>query len=190
MRFQGVSNVLDQPLYDTIQLAASANQVASFFSIPFGGALTGAINKSYLHTNLIQAAQLEKAVSFEIKALSFIIKNEIAAGTAVEWADYTMIYNTSWLEVLIGQQWFLKLPLTQLPPGPGETQYRSNITAASTEFKAFKGDGSFFNRFVLNNPLVLEDQESFQVDLHVEGTPSAVTDCMMVLWGNYSRPTR
>lgn len=190
MRYLGVKNVLDQPLYDTVQLAAAAAQVVSFFTVPYGNALTAAINKDYRHTNLIQSGQLEKGVGFTIRAMSFLVKNEVAAATAVAWADYTLIYNSSWLELIIGQQWFLRLPLTQMPPGPGETQYRSNITPAVTEFKAFKGDGSFYNRFVFNNPLILEGQESFQVDLHVGGTPSAVTDVQCVLWGDYQRPIR
>ena len=190
MRYLGVDNQIDQPLYDTIQLAAAANQVVSFFVTPLGGALTAAIDKTKLHTNLNQASQLEKGVSFTIRALSFIIKNEVAAGTGVSWADYTMIYNMSWIELSIGQQWVLRMPLTQIPPAAGETQYRSNITPAVTEFKAFKGDGNIGNRFVLNNPLQLEDQESFQLDIHCTGTPGAVTDCQMVLWGDYQRPVR
>jgi hypothetical protein len=190
MRFKGVKNSLTQPIYDTMQLAVAAGQTVSFFSVPFGGAFTAAIVKDYRHTNLVQAGRLEKGLEIEIEALSFIVKNEVDAATAVAWADYTMIYNSSHLNLQIGQVSFLRLPLTQLPPGPGETDYYSNIAAAVTEFKAGKGIGSINNVFKLPNVLILEDQESIQVDLFVGGTPSAVTDVQLVLWGTQTRPVR
>lgn len=190
MRYKGVSNNITQPIYDTVQLAAAANQTVSFFAVPFGGLLAAGIIKDYRHTNLVQAGRLEKGLEIEIEAMSLIVKQKIDAGTIVTWADYQMIYNESHLNLQIGQVSFLRLPLTQVPPAAGETNYFSNITPAATEFKASKGLGSINNVFKFTNVLILEDQESIQVDLFVGGTPGAICDVQLVLWGTQTRPVR
>ena len=190
MRFKGAVNQLTQPIYDTVQLAAAAGQTVHFFLVPFGGALTAALNKGYEHTNLVQAGRLEEGLSLEIEAVSFSIRNEVKAATKVLWADYTLIYNTGHINLMIGQVSFLRLPLTLVPAGPQETNYFSNITPAASEFKANKGLGSINNVFHMPNILVLEPNESIQVDLYVDGTVSAVTDVQFTLWGTQTRPTR
>jgi hypothetical protein len=190
MRYKGVVNQLTQPIYDTVQLAAAAAQTVTFFNVPRGGALTAVLNKGYEHTNLIQSGRLEEGLSLEIEAISFSIRNEVKAATAAAWADYTMIYNTGHINLLIGQVSFLRLALTLLPPGPQETNYFSNIAAAVTEFKANKGIGSINNVFHMPNVLILEPNESVQVDLYVDGTVSAVTDVQFTLWGTQTRPAR
>jgi hypothetical protein len=190
MRFKEGVFRLNQPVYDTVQLAAAAAQTVTFFAVPRGGALTAALNKGYEHTNLIQAGRLEEGLSLEIEAVSFSIRNEVKAATAAVWADYTLIYNTGHINLLMGQVTFLRLPLTLIPPGPQETNYFSNITPAATEFKANKGLGSINNVFHMPNTLILEPNESIQVDLYVDGTVSAVTDVQFTLWGVQTRPVR
>ena len=59
-RFPGEKYQLDQPLYDTVQLAVAAGgQTVSFFLVPLGGLLVAGAPKSYTHTNLVLAGTLE-----------------------------------------------------------------------------------------------------------------------------------
>jgi hypothetical protein len=189
MRVLGVQNLLTQPLYDTMQAAAVAGQTLSFYSIPLNGPLTAAINKTYAHTNVIQAGRLEKGVELTIKGISFAIRPTIAAGTAVTLVDYKAIYEASHINMQIGQVSVLRLPLNEIPAGCSENQYFSNIAAAATEFQSNHGLGAISNVLPIN-PLVLEENETIQVDLFIGGTVAAVTNLRMVLWGDMTRPVR
>lgn len=189
MKLQGVANQLTQPIYDTLQLAAVAGQTVSFFAVPLNGPLTGAINKTYAHTNLTQAGRLEKGVELEIQGISFSIRPTIAAGTAVTLVDYRAIYEASHINLLIGQVSVLRLPLHAIPPANSENQYFSNIAAAATEFASNHGVGSIGNILRID-PITLEAQESIQCDLVVGGTVAAVTNISMFLWGRMTRPVR
>jgi len=181
--------VYTQPLYDTMQLPiAAAAQMVSFFTIPFGGPLTAAINKGFQHTNLVQAGRLEKDIKLTIKGLSFALKGEVFAGVHPTWADYTAITENSSIELLIGQRSYLHLPTTLTPPGPGETTYMSNIAAAATEYRPGHGLGSVNNVFKFEEPLLLDDQESIRVDLNVHVAVVAAVDVQLVLWGTMVRP--
>lgn len=186
----GVDNQLTQPIYDTVQLPIVAGpQLVSFFAVPLNGALTAAINKTYAHTNLVQAGRLEKGLNHTIRAISFAIKPTVAAGVAVTLVDYRSIYQASHLNFLIGQVSYLRMPLHLLPAANAENQYFSNIAAAATEFASNHGLGSIHNVFSIL-PIVLEENESIQVDLQVGGAVAAVTDVMLVLWGDQTRPVR
>jgi hypothetical protein len=190
MRYLGVENQLTQPVYDTMQLAAAAGQTVSFFSVPLNGVLAGAALKTYAHTNLVQAGRLEKGLELTIRGITLFVRDTASGGARVTLADYLAIYDTGHINLLMGQVSFLRIPAYLLPPGGAEVNYFSNIAAAATEYKATHGLGSFMNRFVLDSPLVLEEQESIQVDLFVGGTPAAVTDVSIVLWGDMLRPVR
>lgn len=189
MRLAGVENLLTQPIYDTVQLAAGAGQTVSFFSVPLNGVLAGAVLKTYAHTNLVQAGRLEKGVELTIEAVSFSIRESIAAGTRVTKADYVGIMQASHLNFTIGDTTFLRLPLHSLPPGNSENQYFSNIAAAATEFQNNHGVGSIHNRMPIS-PVVLEEMETIRVDLFVGYTVVAVTDVSLILWGKMTRPVR
>lgn len=189
MRFFGAENQLTQPIYDTMQLAVGVG-VYPFFSVPLNGALTAAANKTYAHTNLVQAGRLEKGIELTITGVAMHIRDTASGGARVTLADYLSVYNESWIDLLIGQVSFLRVPAYQIPPGPAEINYFSDIAAAATEYKATKGIGSHMNVFRLENPLVLEDQESLQVDLHVEDALVAVTDVSLILYGSQTRPVR
>jgi len=190
MRYIGVENQLTQPIYDTIQGAVAAAQILNFFSIGLNGALTAAANKTYAHTNLVQAGRLEKGLELTITGMAAHIRDTASGGARVTLADYLAVYNETWVDLLIGTVSFLKLPLYQIAPGPAEINYSSNIAAAATEYKATKGLGSAMNVFRFENPLVLEDQETIQVDMHIEDAVAAVTDVSVILYGNLTRPIR
>ena len=190
MRYLGVQNQLTQPIYDTIQLAAVAGQMANFFSIPLNGALTAAANKTYAHTNLIQAGRLEKDIEMVIRGMSLVVRDTAKGGARVTLADYLILFDTTHLNLLIGGVSFLHLPCIACPAGVGETQYFSNIAAAVTEYKVNHGLSSVVNVYRFENPLVLEDQESIQVEMRVDGTIAAVTDVTLFLYGDQVRPVR
>lgn len=189
MRFFGAENQLTQPIYDTMQLAAGVG-VYPFFTVPLNGVLTAAANKTYAHTNLVQAGRLEKGIELTITGVAMHIRDIASGGAQVSFADYINVYAQTWIDLLIGQVSFLRIDAYQCPPGPAEINYYSNIAAAVTEFKSTKGLGSAMNLFRLENPLILEDQESIAVDLHIETAIVAVTDVSMVLYGTQTRPVR
>lgn len=188
MRFLGVQNALDQPFYDTVQLPAAAG-LTSLFLVPLGGALTAAAVKTYAHTNMTQAGRLEKGVNLTIKALSMSIRDTASGGGTPTLADYRVFYNSGHVNLLIGQVSVFHLPCIAIPAGPCENQYFSNIAAAATEFKNNHGLGAFGNKFVLDNPIVLEENEAIQVDIVVAAL-AAVTDVTFFLWGESTRPVR
>ena len=189
MRVLGVENLLTQPVYDTVQCAAVAGQTVSFFSTPLNGVLAGAVLKTYAHTNIIQAGRLEVGIELQIESISLSIKPTIAAGTAVTLVDYRALYQATHLNFQIGQVSFLRIPAFFLPAANSENQYQSNIAAAATEFSSNHGLGSINNRFAIQ-PVVLEPQETIQVDMFVGGTLAAVMDVCLVLWGRITRPVR
>jgi len=190
MRYAKVENQLTQPIYDTVQLAAAVGQTANFFSVPLNGVLAGAVNKTYAHTNLIQAGRLEKGINMIIEGFTLAVRDTATGGARVTLADYLVIYDTGHLNFLIGNVSFNHLPCILVPAGAGETQYFSNIAAAATEYKINHGLSSVANMYRLNSPIILEDQESIQFDLFIGGTIAAVTDVTITLWGEQTRPVR
>jgi len=191
MRYKGVVNQLSQPIYDTVQAAAAAGQVLSFFTNPLNGVMAGAVLKTYADTNMIQAGRLEKGLQLEITHISVSLRDTATGGARVTLADYLVFYNSAHVNLLIGQTSFLHLPVKHIGSAGEETQYFSNIAAAATEYKVNHGLGSVMNRFPLApNELILEDQESIEVQITIGGTLAAVTDVTCTLWGNLIRPVR
>lgn len=190
MRSATSIKTIEQPIYDTVQLTASAAQLATFFSVAQGGVMAGAVTKTYEHTNMIQTGRLEKGVEMLITGISLNVKEAATGGAVVTWADYLNVYE-SYLRLKIGDTYFLSIPTILVPPASAETNYFSNIAAAATEFKATKGIGSINNKFSLEKqPLLLEEQETLQVELKLSSTIVAVTDVMIVLWGVTTTPVR
>ena len=191
MKFLGVENVLTQPMYDTIQLTASANQTINFFSSPRGQILAGTVPKSNSHTNMIEAGRLPSGWSMKIEAFSFYVRQQAEGGAAVTKVDYDTIYSDGFIDVQIGQVSFLKCPVAAMPSAGCESQYFSNITPAATEFSNGHGVGSHLNKFYLGDQMLqLDAQESIEVLLNVPGTIIAVTDVTFMLWGAVTRPVR
>lgn len=191
MRYQGVENQLDQPIYDTIRLAVAAGgQAVSFFLVPFGGLLAAGIVKNYQHTNMIQGGRLEKGLQLTVKALAFNILDVAAGAAAVTLVDYLNIMNSGHFNFLVGQMSVLRCPAILMPPGSASVNYFSNIAPAATEFKVTHGAIAISNKFWLDNPFVLEENESLQVDFVVPGAVAAVTDVQFSIWGDLVRPVR
>ena len=189
MRYLGANNVITQPIYDTMRLAiAAGGQTVSFFNVPQGGLLAAGVPKTFAHTNLVQSGRLEKGLELTIRAISFFVRDN--AGAMVSLADYLSIFNNSNINMMFAGVSFLRLPACALPPANGETAYFSNIAPGVTEFKMSKGVSTFSNRLVLDNPMVLEDMETIQVDFQVNGAIAALTDITFTLWGDLTKPVR
>ena len=191
MKFLGVENELTQPMYDTVQLEAVANQTVVFYANPRGQALTGAINKTNSHTNMVEAGRLPSGWSMRLEAISFYVRSAADGGIATSKVDYDTIYQNGFIDFQIGQVSFLKTPITAIPPAGCESTYRSNITPAATEYSLNHGVGSQMNKFYMgDNPLLLEPQETLEIFLTIPGTIVAVTDVTFMLWGTINRPVR
>jgi hypothetical protein len=190
MRYLGVENVIDQPVYDTVRLAAVAAQTVGFFTVPLGGLLAAGIPKGYDHTNLLQQGRIEKGFKLTIKAISLCV-NTMAFGAArVTWADYITCFNNGHFNFLFGDVSFLRLPSALIPPANAEIQYFSNIAPAATEYMPNHGIGSFTNKFELVTPLTLEEEETIRVDWFIGAAVVAVVDVRLTLWGDMVTPVR
>ena len=185
--FPGAKNVLDQPIYDTIQLAVAAAQVVHFFTVPLNGALTAAANKTYEHTNLVQAGRLESGNQLHVTGLSFFAKQLASGGAAPTLADLTALYS-GWIQFNVGQVSYLRLPIAMIPNGGAEPVPTGNGAAASTHLA--HGISAISNRFHFKNPFTIEADEAIDVEFHVTAAVAAVTDVVFVIWGDYERPLR
>lgn len=180
-----------QPLYDTVQLAAAAGQTVTFFQSPLNDIISGAVRKSFAHTNIRQNAMLEKGQSFWVKGYSMFVR-EVAStgGNRVTFVDYQTIMG-GFVQIKLGSQnvWGT-YPVALIPAGCGELNYFSNITAAPTEFHANHGLSSAMNILALDpeEQFAITAQEALSVELTVPGTPGAVTDVTFVIHGSLLLP--
>ena len=185
-----VASVLDQPLYDTVHLAAAAGPlVYRFFSVPQGGILTGVIPKTVMHTNLVQAGQLEQGVTFNITALTMTVRqHEKAAAVAPTQADYTILQD-GLITVDVSDRNWGRFPVSLIPSGGGELYFSSDGAAFAGPAVAqiSKGIPATANKYNLQYPIPLGVQENFSVSLHIDGTIAAVMDVMFFLHGAYVR---
>lgn len=179
--------VYDQPLYDTIHLAAAAVG-GTFFGVPIGGAI-GAGIKTLAHTNLRQAGRLEQDHHFMIDGISLWFPEGTAAGAILTWADFQAVRSGS-LELWIGDKPFLEVPCQAIPNAGFDTVLVSNIAAAVTEFHVANGVSAHANRFQLKYPLPLKAQQTVRVVLgNLQGAAlAAATRVGCMLWGTHSRP--
>jgi len=180
--------VYDQPVYDTVHLAIAAT-TATFFAVPIGGILTGAVVKSLAHTNMVQAGRLEADHTFMVEAFSMWFPECDEAGALPLWADKQAIRSGS-LSFWIGDKPFSQLPAQAIPNAGFDSVLFSNITPAATEFQVSNGVSAFGNKHTLKYPLPIKPQQSFKVVLeNIRGTAiSAATQLGFCLWGTHTRP--
>lgn len=187
-KLAGNVSELTQPIYDTVQLAAVAAQTVQLFAVPLGGIIAGAVIKTRTHTNLIQAGRLERDNQFTLYGFSMFIRQTAVGGARRTWADYNAVYNNSNLDIQFGQKPWFHYQAAQIPAGPAELYYFSNIVAAATEFEIVHGLSTVMNILPLYHPLIIEPGESIAVFLNVGDTIAAVTDVTFVMWGQLLRP--
>ena len=174
---------LDQPLYDTMQLTAGTNQTFTFFSVPHGQEYISGVTKDYHHTNLVQAASLEKGQTFKVLAFSLNIRPIAQGGAAPTRADARVIHMGSINLTLNGNKSFYRSPISEIGPGCAEMMYFSNITPAATEFNINRSVSASSNVKGLKVPIDIEDQEPIRLHMHIPGTIAAVTDVQFVMHG-------
>lgn len=180
----GAGLQLEQPYYDTINLAAAATG-GTFFAVPFGGTLVGAVTKGYEDTNFIQAGRLESGYTLEIDAISMFFPEAATRATA---ADIRAIQSGSF-QLRISDTVFLTVPISFLPNGGAELQLFSNITPAATEYQLDKGVQATQNRFYLRKPITLNPQQTIAASItgfHTAVVAATLVTC--VLWGILTRP--
>lgn len=183
---RGLGNRITQPIYDTIQLATTATS-GTFFAVPFGGIFFGTTTKTFAETNLVQAGRLERGVSLDITDISLHVPSDIVQALAIN----IRALNRGHLRLSIGQVTFLDTPIADVGNGGAELVMFSNIAAAATEFQLNKGVSVWPNKFHLDLPIRLGEQESIQVDIDgLSPILTAVLNITCLLWGVYTRPVR
>ena len=184
-RYPGEKQQLDQPLYDTVQLAVSAvAQTVSFYLVPLGGLLVAGVPKTYTYTNLVQAGTLEKGSTFTVTAFSMEMRELAKAGIAPSLVDAQNI-TLGHLNFTLGGVSFRRDPSCH-PPGAGAALYLNDTATVHVG----RGVPAWQNRIHLAHPIQIDEQEAIQVDLTVEGAIVAVTDVTFWLWGTKLRPIR
>jgi hypothetical protein len=192
MNDEAPANLLTQPSYDTVQVPiAAVRQVVNFFQDPKGSILAGAVLKTYSDTNFVQGGRLDKGKGLIIQGMTMSVRHTATGGAIVTRADYETIYDRSYIDLIFGGDTsFLRIPAKQIPAGNGQVEYRSNITPGATEFSMWHGASHVSNMFKLAQPLQLQEQETVQVELHIEGAIIAPVDIEFYLHGVQARPVR
>jgi hypothetical protein len=183
-----VSNIIDQPVYDTVQVPISANaQDIDFFQIQYGGLLAAGVPKGWNHTNLVQAGRLEGGHELEVTSLSWYFQEQ---ATPAAQADIRLIQQAAMIFYISNQE-FLKVPAALIPNGGAELVLHSNEVAAAGLYTMTRGHVVHQNRLMLVNPITILDQESFRVRFEdIAAGVAAVTNITFVLWGNYKKPVK
>jgi len=187
---EGKGLVYTQPVYDTVHIPA-AGTVANFFTIPQGQVLTGAILKNNAHTNLVQAGRLELGNELKVTAITAYVRQSTQAGALPTIADIKAVFAGDWRFVIGGATQFLVIPAQNVPAGPAGYVFASDVGAANpTGFYLTNGIPAFQNKFILDEPIVLKNQESFTMILENFDVVAAPVQITCVLWGTYLRPVR
>lgn len=181
--------IWNQPLYDTIELAAAA-VAGSFFTVPYNGILTGAVLKNSSHTNLIQAGRLEIGNEMMVNALSLYFPSTNDAGALPTQADIRAIHSGNLRWIMGGSTEVLKVPVALVPCGGAELVLFSNEVAAVGLWGMTRGLSAIQNRFPLPEPYLVKSQETIEVIIENMDTIAAPTWVTLVLWGTQARPVR
>jgi len=166
---------LKQPLYDTSQYpvdGAGVNSL-SFFQVPQGQVLAGAVNKTAIHTNMTQAGQLGTPNQFDV--FGFQIKFPVN----IVQADYDGLVNNGVFSFYFGQNrpWLI-VPLIYVPSGVGKDGIVSTTVGATTLSTYRNGVAhvsNYLNFTVGKNPIRIHSNESFSVRLDFPTTVPVLT---------------
>lgn len=184
----GYAYEYDQPLYDTMQLAAVAGpKEYSFFSLPKGGVLVGTTKKGFEHTNLIQPAMLETGRYFTALGMFMYVRESASGGAVATLADYQVLQG-GWLELKVAEKECGRWPCPLVPSGGCDLNYFSNITPAATEFRVNRGINATSNIRAFSHPIEIDPQVTIEVVLTVPGTIAAVIDVTFAFAGIMRRP--
>jgi len=186
MFVQGVGLVLDQAIYDTISFAIAAT-TGQFFTVPYGGILTGAVVKDWQHTNLVQASRLESGYKFQVKGIGFFVKEKATRVTPADIQNFQEGY----MRFVIADTVVLTLPLAMCPNGGAELVETAAATtvAATTLDNWTRGLSSVQNYYPMHeNPIELSPQQTFRVDIGGCAAFAAESQFTCFLKGTLVRP--
>jgi len=186
MFVSGVGLVIDQAIYDTVSFAIAAT-TGQFFTVPYGGILTGAITKDWQHTNLVQAARLESGYKFLIKGLGFFIKEKATAATPADIRNF----QEGFMRLIIADTVLLTLPVAMCPNGGSElVETAAATTVAATTLDNFtRGISAVQNYYpTAENPIELSPQQTFRIDIGGCAAFAAETQVTCFLKGTLTRP--
>ena len=189
----GSSLLYTQPVYDSIILpiGAAGAVIGQFFLVPFGQLIAAAIPKTYRHTNLNQAGRLERGNEIQIDSISMLFPRTAEAGAAATIADIDAIRAGNMRLRFGGDTDFLIVPLAAIPNGGMAPVYSTDAAlAAAVNFTFDNGASVSQNKFYLNQPIVLEEQETIRVTIENMDAVVAPTELIMFLHGASIRPVR
>lgn len=190
---QGTSLLYTQPVYDSIILpiAAAGVAVGQFFAVPWAQLIAAGIPKTWRHTNLVQAGRLERGNEIQIDALSMFFPRTAEAGAFATMADMDAVRAGNFLLQFGGDTIYLKLPIAALPnAGFGVTYTTDAALAAEVNFTYNNGVPVHQNKFYLNQPIVLNEQETVGVTFENMDAIVAPIEVTLFLWGSKLRPVR
>lgn len=186
---QGKALIYTQPYYDTLAFPISAAGAlqAQFFAVPFGGALTAAINKNFRHTNLVQAGRLERGNQLRIGAMTLAFPVTAEAGALPTVADKRAVRAGNIRLVFGGDTNYLTVNAAEIPQGAaGEVVVDATVALNDIQ----NGVPVVQNKFWFDEEMNLASQESVSVFLENMDAIAAVTEVRITLWGTATRPVR
>ena len=190
---QGTSLLHTQPVYDSIILpiALAGVAVGQFFAIPWAGLIAAAVPKTWRHTNLVQAGRMERGNEIQIDSLSMFFPRTAEAGAFPTMADMDAVRAGAMRLRFGGDTDFLKVPIAAIPNGGMGITYSTDAAlAAEVNFAYNNGVSVAQNRFYLNQPIVLEEQETIGITFEDMDAIVAPIEVTFFLWGPNIRPVR
>ncbi len=157
----GMLEIITQALYDYYEVAlANVTTLQNLFTIPVGGAYTptgGAVfNKRRIHTNLVQAGQLEAPNKHLTRAVGVYVRGDITPN------DLNRFCGAFLLTFNVNQKRYLEGLVGKFPAGGGgfSSTTQNNVGIAQVGWPETR------NLYVLEHDGVqIEQQQNFGVDL-------------------------
>lgn len=172
-RVPGLLDEVNQPLYDTLELA-SGTATYRFFTVPVSGA------KSRLLTNMTLNGQLPAPQSFLVRAIRVVAKQAtVEASTAI----VSHALNFSYLVLKIGEKEAIVAPTVLFNAGAG---VYNNITTDVAQ----NGMPDARSIMSLDKPFTIGVSQNFYADIIYDTAPTTAQDgikLMVVLDGVLTR---
>jgi hypothetical protein len=158
-----IMEVINQPVYDSVSFAAAAAMAKTvLFQTPIGQA-----GKTIAQTYMTKAGQLEQPQKLVCRAIGLFFSNNTAPVDLVNF-----LQNVSFT-LIVGKKPMLECPALNLTAGRGAIAYSAaqlgTAAAADVSFASTSnGVPDPRSMFTLNQPIVIEGGEGFQVILNPE----------------------
>jgi hypothetical protein len=166
----GIGEVLVQPLYDIYAAAAATATVKlNLFSLQVGAAYNfmgvTSFNKTFNHTNLVQAGMLDSSYTFIVRGLSFYVQG-LQGGTDAPYLSATDAGNlaATFSDFQVNHKSYWQGILGWLPAGGGIfTTGAGNTTAPEVNSSSVNGLPQSRNIYAVPGGIMINPQENFTV---------------------------